>query len=285
MSRELASFPAMGVDVLVGGASAGELAAVRGLFEEWERAFSRFRPESELNAVNGVTGPVAAVSPLFARTVETALGVAAATHGLVDPTLGVAIEAAGYDRDFEELEAREDGLAPTAPGRWRTLRVLGPLLWRAPGTRLDLNGVVKALAVDEALALLGGDGFVSAGGDVAVRGGAVVGLPGGDALRLRAGGIATSGTTRRRWTRGAVVQHHLIDPRTGRPARSRWEQVTVVAGTCLAADAAAKAAFLLSEDGPSWLDEHGLAGRFVAGGEVAVNEAWRAADEGIAACS
>jgi FAD:protein FMN transferase len=285
MSREVASFRAMGVDVLVGGASPAERAAVRGLFEEWELAFSRFRADSELSAVNGVSGPVAAVSPLFARILETALAAAAATRGLVDPTLGVAIEAAGYDRDFEEVEAREEALEPTAPGRWRTLRLLGPLLWRPPGTRLDLNGVVKALAVDEALALLDGDGFVSAGGDVAVRGGAVVGLPGGDALRVREGGVATSGTTSRRWARGGGAQHHLIDPRTGRPARSRWAEVTVVAGSCLAADVAAKAAFLLSADGPEWLDEHSLAGRFVAGDDVLVNGAWRAADSGVATWS
>jgi thiamine biosynthesis lipoprotein len=77
--------------------------------------------------------------------------------------------------------------------------------------------------------------------------------------------------------RGGVVQHHLIDPRTGRPARSRWDEVTVAAASCLAADVAAKAAFLVSDDGPCWLDERGLPGRFVAHTEVVENEAWRLA--------
>src|SRR5437879_1791827 len=83
--------------------------------------------------------------------------------------------------------------------------------------KLDRNCVVKGLAVDAAAQRLDGDGFVAAGGDVAVRGAAVVGLPGGGSLTLRDGGLATSGTTRRRWLRGGDTQHHLIDPRTGRP--------------------------------------------------------------------
>jgi thiamine biosynthesis lipoprotein len=94
-------------------------------------------------------------------------------------------------------------------------------------------------------------------------------------VRVEEGGVATSGTTHRRWVRGGAVQHHLIDPRTGRPASSRWTEVTVVAATCLDADVMAKAAFLLSDDGPGWLDERGLAGRFLAGDVVVTNRSWR----------
>ena len=109
-----------------------------------------------------------------------------------------------------------------------------------------------------------------------MRGPAVVGLPGGGSLVLDAGGLATSGTTKRRWVRGGTVQHHLLDPRTGRPAASRWDEVTVAAGSCVAADVAAKAAFLLSGEGPDWLDERGLPGRFLARGEETVNRSWAA---------
>jgi FAD:protein FMN transferase len=265
----------MGVEVTVCGASDGELAAIRRLFEEWDRAFSRFRPESELSRLNRDPTEVVVVSRLFAFALRTALSAAAATDGLVDPTLGAAVEAAGYDRDFSLLGDDERPLGPASRGRWRSVCLSGRLLSRPPGTVLDLNGVVKALAVDAALELTSGDAFVSAGGDVAVRGGSVVGLPGDGALRLLAGGIATSGKTKRRWRRGGAVQHHLIDPRTGRPAESRWDDVTVAAGSCVGADVAAKAAFLLSDDGPSWLDDRGLAGRFRAGERVVANHAWR----------
>ncbi len=265
----------MGVDVLVCGATDDERAAIHRLFDERDRVFSRFRPESELSRVNRDPSEVLVVSPLFADALRTALGAAAATDGLVDPTLGAAIEAAGYDRDFSLLVDDERPPGTAVPGRRKSLRLSGRLLSRSPGTALDLNGVVKALAVDAALELIGGDGLVAAGGDVATRGGAVVGLPGGGSLRLLAGGIATSGTTKRRWRRGGAFQHHLLDPRTGRPAESRWDEVTVAAGSCVAADVAAKAAFLLSGEGPDWLDERGLPGRFLEGGEVTLNRAWQ----------
>ena len=267
----------MGVGVVVGGATSDELEAVRDLFERLEETFSRFRASSELNLVNGGPGEFVAVSPLFARTLALALDSARRTDGLVDPTLGTAIEAVGYDRDFEELAADPRPPAPAVPGSWRHVRVAGRLVFRYPGTKLDLNCVVKGVAVDAALDLLDGDGFVAAGGDVAVRGSTVVGLPGGDSVMLRNGGLATSGTTRRRWERGSSPQHHLIDPRTGRPSTSRWAEVTVAAGSCLEADVAAKAAFLLSDDGPGWLDDRGLPGRFRDGEDVVVNEAWQRA--------
>jgi thiamine biosynthesis lipoprotein len=273
----LESFRAMGTDVLVGGASPEQLAAVRELFEEWDAVFSRFREDSELSRVNRAAAEHVAVSSLFARVVREALAAAAATGGLVDPTLGVAIEAAGYDCDFAALDNDPRPAGTTAAGSWRSVHVAGNLLKRPPGTKLDLNGVVKGLAVDEALRLLGDDGFVAAGGDVASNGAVVVGLPGGESVTLRAGGIATSGSTARRWVRGGVQQHHLLDPASGRPARSRWDEVTVVARDCVTADVAAKAAYLLSTDGPAWLDVRGLAGRFRREGVILVNERWRRA--------
>jgi thiamine biosynthesis lipoprotein len=273
----------MGVDVVVGGATTEELERIEWLFEGWERVFSRFRPDSELNRVNGSESSVVAVSELFARVVRTALAAARSSGGLVDPTLGLSIEAAGYDTDFSLLpDDDERSPGPPSPGRWPALRLDGRLLARPPGLHLDLNGVVKSLAVDETLGLIEGDGLVAAGGDVAVRGSAVVELPRGGSLRLLGGGLATSGTTRRRWRRDGQEQHHLLEPSTGRPAESCWQEVTVAAGSCLAADVAAKAAFLLSGNGPSWLDERGLPGRFLDAHGETVNRAWR---EGLPAAA
>jgi thiamine biosynthesis lipoprotein len=87
--------------------------------------------------------------------------------------------------------------------------------------------------------------------------------------------------------RGGTVQHHLIDPCSGRPSNSPWEQVTVCGATCLMADVAAKAAFLLGRDGPDWLDARGMPGRFIrAGRRPVVNSAWRSGVAGAApACT
>jgi thiamine biosynthesis lipoprotein len=215
-------FRSMGCDVVVGGATAVERRAIELLFADRERMFSRFRPQSELNRVNNATGSVVAVSAPFAGMVELALLAARQTGGLVDPTLGAAIEAAGYDRDFSELTASADAAAPGARGRWRRLRLRETLLHRPRGVLLDLNGVVKGKTVDHALALVDGDGFVSAGGDLAARGAVDVALPDGGAVRVLQGGLATSSTAKRRWLRAGVWQHHLIDPRTGRPCEASW---------------------------------------------------------------
>jgi len=102
---------------------------------------------------------------------------------------------------------------------------------------------------------------------------------------LRRGALATSGSVKRRWLRAGRVQHHLIDPRSGRPAESPWAQVTACGANCLAADIAAKAGFLLGWAGPAWLDERGIPGRFLTPeGEPTLNEAWRASMEGVLAC-
>jgi thiamine biosynthesis lipoprotein len=267
------AFHAMGCEVLVSG---GDPAVVADVFARWEDAFSRFIPDSELSRVNASPSAAVPVSPLFARAVSAALDAAAETDGLVDPTLAAALEAAGYDRDFPLLGDRAEPAGPAVPSRLHELRLDGLILRRPPGLSLDLNGVVKSLAVDEAAARLSGDGFVSAGGDLAVRGPVDVGLPGGGAVRVLQGGLATSGIATRSWRRGGEEQHHLVDPRTGRPSSSPWQQVTVSGSTCLAADVAAKAAFLLGDDGPDWLDARGLPGRFVArDGSIALNGSWR----------
>jgi thiamine biosynthesis lipoprotein len=274
----------MGCEVVVGGATDSELTQIRELFDARDRMFSRFRADSELNRVNAVR--VASLSPEFARTLAVAFAAAVATDGLVDPTVGGAVEAAGYDRDFDLLEPSPAPAAPALVPGVRSLRVANTFVHRPLGTTIDLNGIVKSLAADDSLRLLGRGGFVSAGGDVATQGECVVALPGAAAVTLQSGGMATSGPATRRWLRDGQWHHHLIDPRTGKPSSSRWSYVTVAAGDCVGADVAAKAAYLLDAHGPDWLDERGLAGRFVtAKGSVVRNAAWsEGVDAGVPAC-
>ena len=241
-------FSAMGCEVAVAG---GDPAAVAAVLERWEAAFSLFRPESELSRVNRSPARVLGVSSLFARALGVALDMAAETEGLVEPTLC---------------------------GRWSEVLLSGLLLSRPPGLALDLNGVVKALAVDEAAATLDGPGFVSVGGDLAVRGPVDVALPAGGATRVVSGGLATSGTA----SRGA----HLVDAATGRASDSCWEQVTASGATCLDADVAAKVGFLLGKRGPEWLETRGIPGRFVGGDhEIVENAAWHYAMRAVPACT
>lgn len=281
---DLHRFHSMGCEIAVGGGSPGERQAIEHLFAERDRIFSRFREESELNRVNAASGSVR-VSRVFAQMLSLALGAAEQTGGVFDPTLGSALEAAGYDADFASLRPDPRPPGPPARGAWRSVRLVGFHLSFPAHVQLDLNGVVKGQTVDDALTLLQGDGFVSAGGDLAVRGATVVALPAGGSVSVLQGALATSGIDRRRWSRGGIEQHHLIHPRTGEPAESHWEQVTACGSTCCGADVAAKTAFLLGEQGPEWLDRRTMPGRFVpSAGEIVVNAAWRRSLEPAAAC-
>lgn len=264
----------MGCEIVVGGASAAEAAAITRLFQTLERALSRFLPDSDLQRLNNSLAPAVVVSPLLATALQDALDAAEATGGIVDPTIASALEAAGYDRSYSEIHSVSSRGADRS-GRWREIEITGSFVRRPPGLRLDLNGVVKGRAVDDALALLEGNGFVSAGGDLASRGPLVVSVPGGDTVTLASGALATSGVTTRNWeTTDGRRFHHLIDPSTNAPADVPWECVSVCAGTCLAADVAAKTAFLLGDDGPGWIEAQGLAARFVSSGAITTAGNW-----------
>ena len=236
----------MGCEIAVAGADDETFGAIVALFEERDRRFSRFRPDSELSRVNAAGCSVVAVSPDFARAVRAALAAARASDGLVDPTVGAAIGAVGYDDDFALLRPSSRAIASTAPPGWRALRLGGRFVGRPAGCALDLRG------------RKGNDGRRRGrsppGGRVRFRGrrhrragSVVVGLPDGEAVTLAAGGMATSGSATRRWRRAGAWQHHLIDPRTGLPSKSPWLYVTAVGRDCLAV-IAAKAGFLLGDD-------------------------------------
>jgi thiamine biosynthesis lipoprotein len=243
---------------------AGDVVAsgiVEEVFAEWEATLSRFRPESELSRLNASAGRAVRVSPLLLTVVEASLRAARATDGIFDPSLEPHIRALGYDRTFDEV--LPDGPAPALPGpggAWRGIeidRAAGTVRLPA-GSALDLGGIAKGMAVDAALDELVrrgvGAAVVDAGGDLAVRGLPPAASAWPVALEVRhgerevaivAGGLATSGVSRRAWRRGGVKQHHLLDPRTGASARNELWSVTAAAATCAQAEVAAKVAFVL----------------------------------------
>jgi thiamine biosynthesis lipoprotein len=240
-------------------------------------------------AVNAAAGRAVPVSALFAAAVRTALTAAEQTGGDVDPTLGRALVAAGYDADFAALPADGPETVPAPPpaGAWRQV-VLDPdagTVTIPPGTALDLGATAKALVVDRAAtaisAATGAGVLVNVGGDIAAAGPLPpagwpvrltddtarerVGAPGrvGPVIRLHGGGLATSSTAVRRWRRAGRDQHHVLDPRTGRPAEPVWRTVTVTAATCVDANTASTAAIVRGRGAPDWLESLGLPSRLV----------------------
>ena len=271
----------------------GDIAAARAeverVLDEVDRAYSRFRPDSELVALNDARGRQISVSPLLARAISGSLQAARTTGGAVDPTVGRALRITGYNDDFDRIAGTtrplELRLAPV-PG-WsvvafdavaRTIRV-------PTDVELDLGSTGKGLAADlcagAALGVAGPNAgvLVSLGGDVATAGRAPEGgwrillaedsradADGpGEVVAVERGALATSSTTVRRWKSDeGVTVHHIVDPRTGLPAETPWRTATVVADTCEAANAASTACIVLGHAAPEWLASAGLPARLVA---------------------
>jgi thiamine biosynthesis lipoprotein len=239
------------------------------------------------------------VGPLLLAATELALRAAALTDGDVDPTVGRALELAGYDRDWSLL-APADGRplpAPASTARvharvrpgWRGVRVdrAGGAIVLPPGVRLDLGATAKAWAADRAAqaaaCAAGCATLVSLGGDVATAGDAPPGgwlihvtddhrsdpsVP-GQTVSITGGGLATSSTAVRRWRHAGRTMHHIIDPRTGSPARGPWQTVSVAAASCADANIATTAALVRGESAADWLASLGLPAR-LAGADGAV---------------
>jgi thiamine biosynthesis lipoprotein ApbE len=265
-----------------------------------DAACSRFRADSELMALDASAGAPTRVSPLLAEAVGVALRAAMLTGGLVDPTVGRAMETIGYDRDFDAVPADGGPLRITLRHvpQWRQIKLDEPahMLTVPAGVRLDLGATAKAWAADRSAQRIGrelGCGvLVSLGGDIAVAGQVptggwsirvqdITGDPSSPAqgpsgvIAIRAGGLATSSTSARRWQRGGDLLHHILDPRTGRPADSDWRTVSVAAGSALDANIASTASIIRGRSAIGWLAKLGLPARLVAvDGSVTTLAGW-----------
>jgi thiamine biosynthesis lipoprotein len=276
-----ASFPAMGATVTVGGVSvpAEEVARgtrlARNLAGEWEARFSRFRPDSELQAVNAGSGKPIQASGEFIALLELAIEGVRRSAGRFNPAVLPALESAGYDRSFETIgtgdASRQSGISGPVAVDWiddvAVDRARGTV--RLPqGVRLDFGGIAKGAYVDRLTNVLRQrwpGGYVDAGGDLRVWGTPPNGLywtagiqdPRGPAVDIAvarmydsgAQAVATSGTYKRRWPRGDAVAHHLIDPKTGSSLPERATSVTAFAAATAGAEVETKSLLVAAARG------------------------------------
>ena len=242
--------------------------------EEIDLACSRFRPDSELENLHGHAGTTVEVSALLFEALRVAVDAAERTGGAVDPTIGNAIAALGYDADLDEVLARPAGPPPALGSVVGYAHVqLNPAdrTVRIPrGVRLDLGSTAKALAADRAATriahTIGSGVLVSLGGDVAVGGapptrGWAVGIaressaPAGSVdqvVAITRGGLASSATAVRAWKAGDREVHHIVDPRTGDSAAPYWVLVSATGASCVEANLVTTAAVVW---GPDALDK------------------------------
>jgi FAD:protein FMN transferase len=267
-----------------------ELAAV-------DLACSRFRPDSELMALNRAAGDgPQRITRLFADLLRAALRAARITGGDVDPTCGRALVVLGYDRDFaevpEDAPPRLTGPVGPVPG-WQHVHLDGNRAWLDRGVQIDLGATAKAMAADRCAELIAGElgcgVLMSLGGDIAVQGPAPAnGWPvrvtddhaappsaPGQTVTISTGGLATSSTTVRAWKLGGRPVHHIIDPATGEPVRSCWRTVSAAAGDCVDANTASTAAIIRGPAALDWLHDIGLPARLVRhDGTVETTAGW-----------
>lgn len=239
-----------------------------------EQLASRFREDSEISAVNRSAGEWCDASWDFVEVLSASLDAAGATDGLVSPLLGAQVDHAGY-RSWRE------GIAPAAAATagavpdWRDIAIHpagAHARVRIPdGAQLDLGAVAKGWLADRLAGLVEQicevDVIADMGGDLSIRARTepwVVGVEPGphgqpENLAIERAGLATSGTARRQWrTPTGAMAHHIIDPRTGRPADVVWSSATVLAADATAANTAATAAIVLGADAPGWIADQGL---------------------------
>ena len=269
------AFPSMGGEarmrlesVLHDEAELGALAdGIHSRIEAVEAVLSRFRPDSELSRLNADPRTAVPASAILRRAVTAAVWAGGRSDGLVDATLLGELERAGYVEHWDPVNRADVDVAlasapprrPAAAAAWRIEDRIGldadGRVVRAPGVRLDPGGLAKGMAADLSAASLppGVRYAISCGGDLAVGGerpwDVAVQSARTDAvvhhLRVRSGGIATSGIGARIWrTEDGGYSHHVLDPATGRPAWTGLVAVTAVDGSALEAEVLAKAALL-----------------------------------------
>ena len=256
--------------------------------EAWVRRLgarlTRFSEDSELSQLNRAAGEWVAISDEMDEILHAALRAHAMSAGLVNVAVLPAMLAVGYTRPLIEGPgvATLESLRPLLPLP-DVLELRDGEARVQDGCGVDLGGIAKGWMADRLSEMLGPNVVVNLGGDLRARGagprgdGWPVGL-GGATLLLRNQGAATSSVRRRRWDEGPRGEtpphlwgggpkgrrggslHHLIDPRTGSPARTGLEEVSVVAASGFEAEVVAKTALLLGPDlAPAYCAAHAMA--------------------------
>jgi FAD:protein FMN transferase len=271
-------FEAMGTTCALFGLGPDRQRLIDG--ELWVRRvaarLTRFSPDSEVAVLNASRGRWVDVSPEVEELLRESLRAFELSKGLVNIAVLGSMLAIGYTRPLSDgpTDPSLDGAEPL-PLLTEALAVRRGRARLVPGSGIDLGGVAKGWMADRLRERLGCNSLANLGGDLSAGGAG----PDGDGwpvgiadatVMLRDQGAATSSVLRRRW----AGLHHLIDPRTGLPAHTGLEQVSVVARSGFEAEVIAKAALLAGpEIAPAFCATHADAWWLCSQGVIAGD--WR----------
>lgn len=260
-------FRAMNSDIVL-AASGNDLVAIQNGFlsarefiNQSEQRFTRFSDTSELAELNRSAGTWFHASAEMFQLMQEAYRLAIETEGIFNPAVLQALVQAGYDRSMDEIRndaPRSGSLQEVQVQDFRRVQ-LDPAtnsILLPEGMQVDLGGTAKGWIAEQAaqrLAKIADACAVSAGGDMVL-----INLPKGETdwevglenpfkpeqnlaiLHVMPGAVATSSITKRQWQHNGQLQHHLIDPRSGKPAQTEWVSTTVWAESATEAEVYAK---------------------------------------------
>lgn len=279
-----ATFRAMGSDtVIVIDGPDNLLNEARRRIVELENLWSRFLPDSEISLMNSSPDWVQ-ISPDTLTLIEHSITAWEITRGAFDPTILSSLVSHGYAESKtgapgQTVLSQEPHRGP-APGPTGIEIDHDMLRIRLhDGTGFDPGGIGKGLAADlvasETVEAGAAAAIVGIGGDVRIAGSAppdwVVTVEDPmvrdmiiTELRLECGAVCTSSVRSRTWIDDGEHVHHLIDPRTGDPVKSKIVSATVVAGEAWMAEVLCKAAIRSDPVAAlSFLDSAGVEGLLV----------------------
>ncbi|MGC5325724.1 FAD:protein FMN transferase [Brevibacillus sp. SYSU BS000544] len=253
---------------------------VNQLFSIIESQCSRFNQQSELSALNSSQGKVVQVSPALLQILQAAEKAYFQSEGIYNPGILRQLQMAGYNTSFDEIQQsgpssqRREVCNPVDKLPYQIIDPEKRLVEVIDQVGIDLGGIAKGWCVDHVSEFLSlhGCGYINAGGDLRVFGQRKeswkIGVedpfqPNRDkaVVHLTKGAVATSSTWKRKWRVGNVSNHHLIDPRTGKPSDSTIVSATIMAHDTVAADVAAKVVLILGEnEGAAWARKHSYQG-------------------------
>ena len=241
-----------------------------------EFLLSRYAPESQISLVNQAAGKeqfIPVTQEVYA-IVQRSLHYADISGGVFDITIGPVIDVWGIGTQHERIPNQEElqKLLQLVDYRKITLAPEQGIRLSDPAMTLDLGGIAKGYAIDQASAVLRQQGvmmaLVNAGGDIRCLGTKADGTPWRigiqdprkstaiiGVIHVSDAAVATSGDYERYFVQEGIRYHHLFDPATGMPARE-CQSVTIVAPTAEQADALATAVFVMGpERGLAFLNE------------------------------
>lgn len=231
----------------------------------FEERFSRTKEGSDIWNINQAHGAPVEVSEETARCIEASLAYSEASGGLFDISIG----AVSSLWDFVEGIKPDDDAIKEAVKHvdYRTISVDGTTVTLAdPDAMLDLGGIAKGFITDDLVSMLREAGCKSAmlslGGNVYVLGESFrgddwnVGVqdPNGAAndviasIPARNKSLVTSGLYERSFTVEDVLYHHILDPRTGYPAKTDLASASIVSDSSTDGDAYSTTLFLMGHD-------------------------------------